>query len=399
MLHPSTKRLIDKLNDMTRKQRVAWTESDDGSVTHDTEGYRVILTPEPHAIFLTDALGRQIETCTPDEFADETDGNGRPYAKFVAELFREAHRHARGTEKAIRALLETLDAADTDIEAAPVPSVAPALTSVDSGEGSEDPIDETAPIEGEQAMAEAVASLAEQINNAAPPTAPMLDVAAEAVLADVAAEVALTEVATDVDLAEEVGARASAEPTPEGEEAVEAPPSPGTAYGGGFFGAYGGIGQYTGPSAETPVQEPAAEPALPPPEPEAAPNPAPRPAPVTGQRISLSSIPYGFGLGAVSSPAPSDGVVPAAQEPPAAAQPDPAATPAPAMRVIDGTVDLPDPVPEPDAGWVVRDAQPDDDADAQFPSPSLTDGQDTGAPDPDTPPSGPNPARRFNPWN
>ena len=58
MLHPSTKRLIDKLGDMTRRQKVAWQEADDGSITHDTEGYRVTLTPEPHAVLLTDSQGR-----------------------------------------------------------------------------------------------------------------------------------------------------------------------------------------------------------------------------------------------------------------------------------------------------------------------------------------------------
>ena len=60
MLHPSTKRLIDKLSDMTRKQRVTWTEGENATVVHDTEGYRVVLTPEPHSVLLTDVLGREI---------------------------------------------------------------------------------------------------------------------------------------------------------------------------------------------------------------------------------------------------------------------------------------------------------------------------------------------------
>mgnify|MGYP006186622573 CR=1 FL=1 len=70
MLHPSTKRLIDKLSEMTRKQRVTWTEGEHATVVHDTEGYRVVITPDPHTVLLTDALGREIETCTPEEFAD-----------------------------------------------------------------------------------------------------------------------------------------------------------------------------------------------------------------------------------------------------------------------------------------------------------------------------------------
>ena len=65
MLHPSTKRLIDKLSEMTRKQRVTWTEGENAAVVHDTEGYRVVITPEPHSVLLTDAMGREIETCKP----------------------------------------------------------------------------------------------------------------------------------------------------------------------------------------------------------------------------------------------------------------------------------------------------------------------------------------------
>jgi hypothetical protein len=119
MLHPSTKRLIDKLSEMTRKQRVAWSEGENGTITHDTEGYRVVLTPEPHAVLLTDALGKIIESCTPEEFSDDTDAAGRPYGSFVAELYREAHRHARGAEKAIHSVLRGLETIDADPETQP----------------------------------------------------------------------------------------------------------------------------------------------------------------------------------------------------------------------------------------------------------------------------------------
>ena len=90
MLHASTKRLIDKLDEMTRKQRVSWEESDNGSIKHDTEGYRVTLTAAPHSLLLTDTLGREIETCSPEDFAGETDADGRSYTEFVEELYREA---------------------------------------------------------------------------------------------------------------------------------------------------------------------------------------------------------------------------------------------------------------------------------------------------------------------
>lgn len=161
MLHPSTKKLIDKLGEMTRRHRVAWIEGEDGTLVHDTEGYRVVLTPEPHGILLTDALGREIETCTPEEFADEKDVDGRPYPQFVGELFREAHRHARGTEKAIRTLLAGLEAAEKEDEAPP-----PA----EPGPEAETATDETAQMDGEGAITAAVATLADQINTHVPVT-------------------------------------------------------------------------------------------------------------------------------------------------------------------------------------------------------------------------------------
>lgn len=180
MLHPSTRKLIDKLGEMTRKQRVAWIEGEDGSVVHDTEGYRVILTPEPHSVLLTDAVGREIETCTPEEISDETDAHGRPYPQFVAELFREAHRHARGAERAIRVLLAGLEAADAE-EEDPAPAPLEAGTAeVPEGGASDTPepvpetlTDETARLEGETAITAAVASLADQINNAPEPVPQM----------------------------------------------------------------------------------------------------------------------------------------------------------------------------------------------------------------------------------
>ncbi|MEH6410549.1 MAG: hypothetical protein V7741_08490 [Hyphomonas sp.] len=164
MLHPSTKRLIDKLSEMTRKQRVAWSEGENGTITHDTEGYRVVLTPEPHAVLLTDALGKEIESCTPDEFMDETDSAGRPYTAFVADLYREAHRHARGAEKAIHTVLKGLETIEAE------PDVQPEIA-MDPAELIEDPGDDTGSlpeaypeVEGQNDMARAVASMADEVN-------------------------------------------------------------------------------------------------------------------------------------------------------------------------------------------------------------------------------------------
>lgn len=167
MLHPSTKRLIDKLSEMTRKQRVAWSEGENGTITHDTEGYRVVLTPEPHSVLLTDALGKIIESCTPDEFSDDMDAAGRPYASFVADLYREAHRHARGTEKAIHSVLKGLETIDAAPEAEPEVALDPAELIEDPGDDT-DSLPEAYPeVEGQNDMARAVASMADELNGGA----------------------------------------------------------------------------------------------------------------------------------------------------------------------------------------------------------------------------------------
>ena len=179
MLHPSTKRLIDKLDEMTRKQRVGWEESDNGSIKHDTEGYRVTLTAAPHSLLLTDTLGREIETCTPEDFAGETDANGQPYTDFIEALYREAHRHARGAEKAISALLSSLDEADTE-DGGDAEAAGP-LSGPESFEHPEDEGDESHPLEdhelpepeyeGQADMQAAIAAMADEMSEAPPAAA------------------------------------------------------------------------------------------------------------------------------------------------------------------------------------------------------------------------------------
>ena len=229
MLHPSTKRLIDKLSEMTRKQRVAWSEGENGTITHDTEGYRVVLTPEPHSVLLTDALGKIIESCTPEEFADDMDAAGRPYGSFVAELYREAHRHARGTEKAIHSVLKGLETIDAEPETEPEVALDPAELIEDPGDDT-DSLPEAYPeVEGQNDMARAVASMADELNSGrsesdlAPEPEPtpesvsdtILDVEPEPDEADDASE---PEAAADMDDAAYVNFAAF---TPEGDAEIE----------------------------------------------------------------------------------------------------------------------------------------------------------------------------------
>ncbi|MFN7054290.1 hypothetical protein [Hyphomonas sp.] len=305
MLHPSTKKLIDKLNEMTRKQRVAWIEGEDASVVHDTEGYRVILTPEPHGMKLTDALGREIETCSAEDFAGETDSAGRPYAQFVGELYREAHRHARGAERAIRTLLAGLEAAEAPIAAQPAePELPPAEPDMTT--------DETAELKSEAAPdAEAAAEPAPAPEPAAALAEAPEPAAEAAPVAEVVAEPALpVEAAPD-----EPAAAEAPEPAPEPIAAPEA--------------------------AESETPAPAPEPA-----PAQEETPVQAAPPQMQQRFSLSGIPYAAAGASLAEAAP---------------EPEPKPAP-PRTLIIDGTEDLPDiipGIPEPRRNVNAIDAAPD----------------------------------------
>ncbi len=395
MLHPSTKRLIDKLSDMTRKQRVTWTEGENASVVHDTEGYRVVITPEPHTVLLTDALGREIETCSPEEFSDEADAHGRPYAKFVAELYREAARHARGTEKAIRTLLAGLDAVESE-PPAPDAAITPAHVVIDAPDAT---TDETTTIESETEITAAVATLAGQINSAPPEPAPA--VAAEEIPPAPAPEPEPAFVAQEPE--------AVAEPEPI-IEAVAETPAPSVEVAPlreepGSFGTFGAFEQNvdvpeTAPEPQVhlepepeparmvaaPESEPAPQQVALEPSPEVAAAPEPAPAiPTLAQPISLSSIPFGFGLGAAQRAGTPSHPSTSTPEPGPEIEAEP-----PKRIVIDGTVDLPDITPDEMDALSASDAYPP-------PTPKsdpfdLPEDSSPSAPEPTNP-------RRFNPWN
>lgn len=420
MLHPSTKRLIDKLSEMTRKQRVAWTEGENATVVHDTEGYRVVLTPEPHTVLLTDTLGREIETCRAEEFADEVDSHGRPYAKFVSELYREASRHARGTERAIQTLLAELDSVE------PVPAAEPEPVAVAPIVLPDATTDETAPLESETEITAAVATLADQINGtqasdtaaaleeAAPPAAEREPVPEPEPVILAAPETEPEQVITLQPEPEPVAPEpaiemVSAERAPVAEQAIETPvvpvevPSP--AEEPGSFGTFAAFEPSEGSSpvhddvvAEAPEPQPEPAPAPEPAEIAAAAGASPaEPSPVAhtpamtpptlAGPISLSAIPFGFGLGAAQR----DGtpVHPSTSAPPAP-EPAPREPGEPPKRIlIDGTLDLPDFTPE----SLEADAQ-----DA-YPPPAPDSGPLDLPGEPAPPAPEPGQPRRFNPWN
>lgn len=172
MLHASTKRLIEKLGERTRKKKVAWIESSDGSVIHETEGYRVLVTAAPHAVKVTDIDGKELEVVTPDDLNEVADESGRPYRQFVSELFADASRQAKGTEKAIESLLRGLDLDGDGIPDVPLPDEKATFADTSAFVETDAPVEIIEPVElptkvspeAPQSVEQAVRDMADEVN-------------------------------------------------------------------------------------------------------------------------------------------------------------------------------------------------------------------------------------------
>lgn len=109
MLHPSTKKLIDRLAEMTERGKLKWEEGENDTVVYATEGYSVALTTAPDELIITSKEGKQLERADEAELAEATTETGGSYTEVVANMKREASRVARGTEAAISTLLAGID--------------------------------------------------------------------------------------------------------------------------------------------------------------------------------------------------------------------------------------------------------------------------------------------------
>lgn len=138
MLHASTRKLIDRLSEMTELGKLDWTESEDGTLAYATEGYSVTLTESPNEVIITSKSGKELERATAEELASTPQDDGGAYTSIVAAMTMEASRIARGTEAAISSLL-----ADLQDEPEPDPAGL-AVAEADTDENLvEDPINET----------------------------------------------------------------------------------------------------------------------------------------------------------------------------------------------------------------------------------------------------------------
>lgn len=122
MLHPSTKKLIDRLSEMTSQRKIDWLQTDrPDALVYDTEGYRVILEGQPAALVLCDALGNELDRADPNELASTRHIDGGTYTEIIEDMRSDASRIARGTENAIAAVLGGLDLDGDGIPDVPAP--------------------------------------------------------------------------------------------------------------------------------------------------------------------------------------------------------------------------------------------------------------------------------------
>ena len=83
MLHASTRKLIDRLAEMTDLNKLDWTESDAGQITYSTEGYSVSLTEDPNEVVITSKDGKELERATAEELSATQTEDGKTYAQVV----------------------------------------------------------------------------------------------------------------------------------------------------------------------------------------------------------------------------------------------------------------------------------------------------------------------------
>lgn len=176
MLHPSTKKLIDRLCEMTLQRKIDWASGDTaGSLAYDTEGYRVVLEGEPACLILCDALGNELERASIEDLETTRHIDGGTYDGVIETMRADAARIAMGTENAIASVLDGLSLDDTTDAHSPSPVESPTDNLVDqdgleASDAVEDTIDEMGvsaelELEDQPDVGRAVADLANQVNS------------------------------------------------------------------------------------------------------------------------------------------------------------------------------------------------------------------------------------------
>ena len=105
MLHSSTQKLLLKLHEMTLDGAIAWKEAENDAVKLETEGYCVLISPDPIGMELNTVKGRLLEKADETILAATPIDENRSFIDVISEIAQEGARYARGTEQAINAIL------------------------------------------------------------------------------------------------------------------------------------------------------------------------------------------------------------------------------------------------------------------------------------------------------
>ena len=143
MLHASTRKLIDRLAEMTELSKLDWTETEDGQISYSTEGYSVSLTESPNEVVITSKDGKELERASAEDLAATQDDEGQVYTAIVAAMTAEASRIARGTERAISTLLAGMDNTADEAPTKPAEVIEETVEDITL---AEDPVDDTTAI-------------------------------------------------------------------------------------------------------------------------------------------------------------------------------------------------------------------------------------------------------------
>lgn len=109
MIHPSTRKLIDRLHERTLEDRVAWTEGEDGAIQFETSEYKLVIFAESKEMKLTDSSGKELEYVDQSELAELANEDGTSYTDIADEIYVEGLRIAKGTKRAIDKIMAGLD--------------------------------------------------------------------------------------------------------------------------------------------------------------------------------------------------------------------------------------------------------------------------------------------------
>jgi hypothetical protein len=140
MLHASTQRLILALCNLTADGKLQWREGENASSSRlESEGYVVEVSSSPLSVRILNNEGRVIEIVTESDLAGAAaTGSGGDLTSMVRRMADSAQRVARGTERAIAAILSSLSAPPLramEADSAPAFAVAPLATHADNDDG------------------------------------------------------------------------------------------------------------------------------------------------------------------------------------------------------------------------------------------------------------------------